>query len=365
MPRNKPVLPLWPIGRAPALVDYKRDPSSGLPVPLPGLPPVKNPPIIPGPPRRKLLPVKGSGPFDVRAPIHGDQHAYPETPTPPELPRWAKFEIFLLATLKEYLAEDGEEVLPPDRRIESIAPLAWLSMQDVDELRAEFGAQYNSLGLTKEDLMKRVQAGPPVQFKTRAEEMLNEYLASAGIRYFKAHELTKHRWRGVPKARVLQGASSWWYGYEFFDPKLFPKGVWAILVEHVIPPPWLWPNIIPALRVLDRFRHFYGKPVTGISGYRLPWYNTSIKGSSNSFHMEFSAIDFTYSARKNGRLDTGLFVEWFERVYRRPGDGVGRYRAVPDFLHLDVGHNRQELPGKAENWWSPKADRAELKRLMP
>ena len=198
---------------------------------------------------------------------------------------------------------------------------------------------------------------------TNALDLYDDYLKSQGIRYFSAWEITQHKWRHTRQVVPNIGgkrSSAWAHLYDLFPPKIIPKGVHFLLARCVVPHPDLWPSILPALWVLDRFRHWRGSPVAAISGYRHPWYNTQIKGSSTSFHMANAAVDFTYGARRpDGNLDTELFVTFFEQLYRRKGDGVGRYGTK--FIHLDVGLNRHTIPGKGLNWWRPR----DLRGVLP
>lgn len=95
------------------------------------------------------------------------------------------------------------------------------------------------------------------------------------------------------------------------------------------PPPDLWPNIIPALTVLDRLREASGGPVTLLSAYRGKAYNAVIGGASKSQHMEFSAIDFqskVWSPRQ--------CFDWLKRDRALGGfsGGLGSYNT---FTHID------------------------------
>lgn len=331
-------LKLYPYGKLQVAVrklDIPSDPEvSDLPAP-PRAPVTIAPPPVPNLPK---------GPFDVRQALPWDPHVYPPIPTPPELPPGAEFERKLAEALKRKLGLDkkkGSKKGSKKRKKALAYPGDASVFADVGlspdpsevEVQRALKQDIKALGLFDRDPLK----------------VLDRYLDACGIRYFSAHELTSHRWRHS-KGRTVKGAATWWFTLEILTPKFFPSGAHFVLPEHVVPPPELWPRIIPALRVLDRFRHWYGKPVRAFSGYRLPWYNTQIEGDSRSFHMSFSAIDFTFAERTKqgtGELDVVLFQRWFEQLYNKKGDGLGAY---PNFIHIDVGHSRHKLKGKAERW---------------
>lgn len=46
------------------------------------------------------------------------------------------------------------------------------------------------------------------------------------------------------------------------------------------------------VRILERFRVWYNRPINVTSGYRPPAYNKKIGGSSNSSHLFSGAVDF-------------------------------------------------------------------------
>lgn len=101
------------------------------------------------------------------------------------------------------------------------------------------------------------------------------------------------------------------------------------------PPRELWPNLLPLVRVLDRFRTDVGHPVVLTSVYRSPAYNKKIGGAKNSQHMKFTAADFKV-------VGAGTPSTWAALLesYRKAGvfeGGIGKYGT---FVHVDVrGHN--------------------------
>lgn len=178
-------------------------------------------------------------------------------------------------------------------------------------------------------------------------ELFDAYLEAAGIRYFKAAELTQHHWykvKPVAHKPVLKDVSAW-SGYLMVVGPDHP--ITFVLPGHVVPDPRLWPNIIGPLRVLDRFRHWLQAPVMGVSGYRLPYYNEHIDGAPDSYHMIAGSIDFSFSKRTAKRdIDAAVFWRWLNALYFTPGTGVGAYRS---FIHYDLGFNRHKT-SKFERW---------------
>lgn len=71
-----------------------------------------------------------------------------------------------------------------------------------------------------------------------------------------------------------------------------------------IPPEELWPNIVPALRVVrDKVIPAVG-PVTVLSSWRNPETNACAGGAPRSNHLEYSALDLATQPR---RVDASLY----------------------------------------------------------
>jgi len=100
------------------------------------------------------------------------------------------------------------------------------------------------------------------------------------------------------------------------------------------PPEDLWPKILPAIILLDKFRERIGVPITITSAYRSPAYNKSIDGALSSYHTKFQAIDF----RANGVKASNCVQELIEmRQAKLFKGGIGRYAS---FTHVDTrGYN--------------------------
>ncbi|MBH5321874.1 hypothetical protein I5L03_04680 [Erythrobacter sp. JGD-13] len=73
-----------------------------------------------------------------------------------------------------------------------------------------------------------------------------------------------------------------------------------------IPPEELWPNVLPALRLVrDEVVPTVG-PVSVLSSYRTPELNACARGASRSNHLDFSALDLATEPRRRGE---GLYRE--------------------------------------------------------
>ena len=62
--------------------------------------------------------------------------------------------------------------------------------------------------------------------------------------------------------------------------------------DNPLPDKTLWPNVVPAILVLDALRAELGKPIYITSAYRSPAYNKAVGGRARSQHQDFRAIDF-------------------------------------------------------------------------
>lgn len=261
-----------------------------------------------------------SGPVDARAALPWDGHEYPPTqPVPEEVIAIYDREEWITRKILAWWKSKGDE--RPD------------DMPDDTPQLPAIATKSSARNFTKKLL------GPTPL------ERYDEYLQANGIRYFTAKELTSHNWFKATKKQTLKGVSAWQCFLEVIPPDSI---IQFVMPQHVVPNPRLWPNIIPVLRILDRFRHWLRHPVRGVSGFRLPWYNTAISGSKTSFHMSNSAIDFAYTKfTPQGEMDVRIFYRFFDALYKLKGSGVGGY---PQFCHVDYNQNRHRLRGKAVRW---------------
>lgn len=276
------------------------------------------------------------GPVDARAALPWDAYEYPKTQPVPEADLAAfdrdswlldKFKSWFDSKGKDKPTDDEERNIPPDKQLPAMATQT-------------AGGNW----------LKKFIGPTPL-------ERYDAYLKANGIRHFSAAELTKHNWH---KSKIKQGrewvpsnvaakpvlqASAWQNYLEVIPPH---SRIHFVMPRHVVPDPRLWPNIIPALRILDRFREWLGQPVRGVSAFRLPWYNTSIQGSPSSFHKTNSAVDFAYSKFTAEReMDVSIFYRFFTALYKLKGSGVGGY---PQFCHMDYDQGRHNIRGKFIRW---------------
>jgi len=96
------------------------------------------------------------------------------------------------------------------------------------------------------------------------------------------------------------------------------------------PPPALWPNVVPTLKVLDAFQGRCGCTVQVLSSYRTPAYNGALRSAAKSQHLRFVAIDFRASA--------GTPEEWRRilREMRAAGVFKGGIGLYGHFVHVDT-----------------------------
>jgi len=290
------------------------------------------------------------GPYDVYKPLPWDAHSYPtELPDLTEAQRLWERARDISAWMAEAWAKRGGKASAPVRTpkrpgnlpaLPAVSTAGQVTLRDPSALGLPgelVSADRERLGVALWDLVS----------KTSQLDLYTAWLRAAGIRYFSADELTRHRWRHT--SRVQPGRSGAWSAlFEALPPEVYPAGIWPVLPKCVVPEPRLWPSILPTLRVLDRFRHWLGEPVTGISGYRLPFYNVQIKGSANSYHMHNCSVDFTFKDKtRGGELDARIFYDFYTSLYNVKGDGVGVY---DDFIHFDVGLNRHKV-GRYLRWY--------------
>ena len=102
--------------------------------------------------------------------------------------------------------------------------------------------------------------------------------------------------------------------------------------EFALPPPPLWPNLLPTLRVLRDLRAAgLVDPTLAASGYRDPELNQCAGGAARSRHVSNNALDF--DLRASADVVTRLCEYW-----RRQGPalkmGLGFYTDTR--IHLDT-----------------------------
>jgi len=153
----------------------------------------------------------------------------------------------------------------------------------------------------------------------RSIEHLDDTIAESGIEHFRAHELGR------------------------LDPNVWPGG------SFELPPDDMLEHIIPTLRLAEKIRQRWGRPVQVLSGYRPPAYNEAIGGAEQSQHMVFKALDL----RPVGEpFDLGHYFGIVQEAVgqaRTGGQNVGLglyYEGRGRFCHIDVNADT----GVNRNW---------------
>jgi len=126
-------------------------------------------------------------------------------------------------------------------------------------------------------------------------------------------------------------------------------------MKYAIPPRELWPNIVPTARIVQELNRRMGYNLA-IRGYRPPWYNTQQKGSKNSTHQWFSAVDLRVppEVEENRAAERRRLAEETVRVFVELGDeyqiGMGVYGSTtPSNVHIDTMKNRRTWE-EAQDW---------------
>ena len=99
---------------------------------------------------------------------------------------------------------------------------------------------------------------------------------------------------------------------------------------NTLPPRSTWKKIYAVARVVDEIRQQAGAPISTLSIYRSPAYNSCVGGASQSQHMLGAACDFQ-SAQLSAQQLYDIAIE-----LRRKGffsGGLGLYNS---FVHVDV-----------------------------
>jgi len=102
-------------------------------------------------------------------------------------------------------------------------------------------------------------------------------------------------------------------------------------VTNTPPPATLWNNITPTLRIVDKLRAHFNRPVVIISSYRSPAYNAAISGAATgSFHMQFRALDITVAGKSPEQVFRVL------KGWRDAGKFKGGLGLYSTFVHIDT-----------------------------
>ena len=103
-------------------------------------------------------------------------------------------------------------------------------------------------------------------------------------------------------------------------------------VTNSPPPPDLWKNIVPTLRIVDSMRERFGNPITILSSYRSPAYNRAVGGARFSQHVEFTALDITVAKATPLEVFT-LLKSWRSQGLFKGGLGLYQHSG---FVHIDT-----------------------------
>lgn len=115
---------------------------------------------------------------------------------------------------------------------------------------------------------------------------------------------------------------------------LRPHGNRHGTVRNSLPPPHLWDNILPTLRIADKLAGEMKEKIVLRSIYRSPEYNATCPGAAKwSQHMRNRAIDFELESSPKA-------VAKVARRLRDNGAFRGGIGVYSSFVHIDTrGHN--------------------------
>ena len=108
---------------------------------------------------------------------------------------------------------------------------------------------------------------------------------------------------------------------------------------NTVPPRELWPNIVQTLAVVQEIANTLGGRVIISSSYRAPGYNRGVGGATNSYHMQFKALDLNITGASPGKvaaLAKSLRGQTFMNPYtKKPFKFAGGVGTYPNFTHID------------------------------
>jgi len=160
------------------------------------------------------------------------------------------------------------------------------------------------------------------------------------LAYFKAWQDERALIKLYRKRRMSLESFTTWFrskNFNYFDAKEFTSyfSTHRRGVTNSPPDRALWENIVPTLRVVDRLRAHFGRPIVILSSYRSPEYNAAITGAaSKSYHKSFQALDIAVSGKSPEEV-FAVLSKW-----RAEGDFKGGLGLYSTFVHIDTrGHN--------------------------
>ncbi len=101
--------------------------------------------------------------------------------------------------------------------------------------------------------------------------------------------------------------------------------------EVAYPAEWVPDRLTPLCTVLEAIRAFFGKPITILSGYRSPAYNTAVGGKKASQHLQGKAADITVEGVSAADVHEAILK--LHKQGKIKLGGLGKY---PGFTHVDV-----------------------------
>jgi uncharacterized protein YcbK (DUF882 family) len=190
----------------------------------------------------------------------------------------------------------------------------------IDNFPNEVDSFLNDKGSAKTESVKAVQAALRAQWKPIVEKQAQS--------------------RSIPAVEVVPGEDfTAWFNKQSirnFTASEFISYFSRVRggVTNSAPPRNLWPNILPALRLVDKMRDELASGVTIESSYRDVYYNKAVGGVSGSYHMKFMALDV--SSNDPSKIYKIL------KNYQSRGDFAGGLQLYPSqgFVHIDTrGYN--------------------------
>ena len=109
-------------------------------------------------------------------------------------------------------------------------------------------------------------------------------------------------------------------------------------------------RLVPLVETLDVIREAWGSPLTVISGYRSPAYNTRIGGARQSQHMLGTAADIRPKAGWSPQKLHDVILELYQAGKLPDLGGLGAY---PTFVHVDV---RPRANNRLARWSGSRSD---------
>lgn len=115
-----------------------------------------------------------------------------------------------------------------------------------------------------------------------------------------------------------------------------------------IPPEEVWPNVLPALRLVRNEVIPAVGPVQVLSSYRTPELNICAGGAGRSNHLQFSALDMATAPRRGGETLYRELCAMHEAAGSSSRMGLGAYY---DLTGGDYSGGRFHVDGEGYRSW--------------